>query len=305
MKKSEILKTIKKYKEKGFDPTITGTAGWSCGMGGFTCPICKKIKGFEKYIHNKNNGSIGVCDECFRLFFPPYKVKKILITSGGTKEYIDSVRVLTNISTGKLGSLIFKEFDTCNNDLYCLRKNPVPLFEIHFVYVKGSEKPSTWDQKNAHFYEVIDVQSVYKIMEELVPEMDVIIHPMAVSDFGFHPTDKKLKSNSTDDFIQSLKERIYQTPKILSKIKEWNPNCFLISFKFENGLNYVDLINTAFESLTKNDCDVVIANDKKEMIKFKTHISHFCMKKDSIESVTKIEGKEEIAKEIYYIVNKI
>ena len=31
---------------------------------------------------------------------------KILITSGGTTEYIDDVRVLTNISTGRLGAQI-------------------------------------------------------------------------------------------------------------------------------------------------------------------------------------------------------
>jgi phosphopantothenoylcysteine synthetase/decarboxylase len=35
---------------------------------------------------------------------------KILVTSGGTTEYIDEVRVLTNISTGNLGSIIADTF---------------------------------------------------------------------------------------------------------------------------------------------------------------------------------------------------
>jgi len=35
---------------------------------------------------------------------------KVLITSGGTREYIDDVRVLTNISTGKLGATIANTF---------------------------------------------------------------------------------------------------------------------------------------------------------------------------------------------------
>ena len=51
--------------------------------------------------------------------------------------------------------------------------------------------------------------------------MDVVIHSMAVSDFGFKPISEKLKSNDPDAFIESLKIRIFKTPKILSQIKKW------------------------------------------------------------------------------------
>lgn len=129
--------------------------------------------------------------------------------------------------------------------------------------------------------------------------MDVVIHPMAVSDFAFKPIQTKLKSNDTDEFIESVKERIYKTPKILKHIKEWNPNCFLISFKFENGLTNQELIDIAFESLFKNDSNLVISNDKQEMVENKKHISYFCKQPDV---VRKIEGKEEIAREIFKIV---
>jgi len=226
-------------------------------------------------------------------------MKKILITSGGTKEYIDEVRVLTNISTGKLGAMIADTF---------LKKS---LFDfpckIYYVYVKGSEIPKMkYFANNIEYFEVSDVQSVYKIMEELVPEMDVVIHPMAVSDFGFHPTNTKLKSNDPEAFIQSLKDRIYQTPKILAKIKEWNPNCFLISFKFENGLKHEDLIKIAKKSLLDNDCDLVIANDKQEMKILGDHMSYFIRvgtRMDNLSFVCQpIKGKENIANEIF---NKI
>jgi len=222
-------------------------------------------------------------------------MKKILITSGGTREYIDEVRVLTNISSGKLGAIIAEEFMR-----YC-------DYDIYYVYVKGSKIPLSDFPTPLflHLYEVTDVQSVYEVMERLVPEMDVVIHPMAVSDFGFKPIDEKLKSNDPEAFIESLKNRIYQTPKILSHIKEWNPNCFLISFKFENGLNNYRLITTAFESMVKNNCDIVIANDKKEMKEVGDHVSYFIHKsKSSNEEVyfDKIVGKENIAKEILNII---
>lgn len=318
MEQSEILKRVEEYKNKGYDPTISTS---SCiGTGGFTCDVCEEHNdGWSIGVSNKKGNTLNyVCSECFKLFFPLYKVKKILITAGGTKEYIDGVRVLTNISSGKLAYQIYRKFDDCNNDLSRRRINPVPLFEIYYVYVKGSfgaekEKPFSWNNKHAHLYEVTDVNSVYDVMEKLVPDMDVVIHPMAVSDFGFKPIHTKLKSNDPEAFIESLKKRIYQTPKILSHIKKWNPNCFLISFKFENGLNNEDLINTAFESLYKNDCDLVIANDKDEIKRVGDHISYFIHKKDNIGDniiykdimFKVVTGKDYISQEIFETVNNI
>jgi phosphopantothenate---cysteine ligase (CTP) len=244
-------------------------------------------------------------------------MKKILITSGGTKEHIDEVRVLTNISTGKLGAKIADEFLNGDN-------------EVYYVHTKDSAIPekgetSRWEKfeggmvsegyeiksfshfglmkrriphKNLNFYEVTDVQSVYDVMEKLVPEMDIVIHPMAVSDFGFSYTDVKLKSNDPEAFIESLRERIYQTPKILSHIKKWNPNCCLVSFKFENGLTNEELLKIAYDSLVKNNCDLVIANDKAEMKRLNSHMSYFVSRVNDLIKVDPINGKEEIAKEI-------
>lgn len=131
--------------------------------------------------------------------------------------------------------------------------------------------------------------------------MDVVIHPMAVSDFGFKPISTKLKSNDPEAFIESMRERIYQTPKILAKIKEWNPKCFLISFKFENGLEHDELIKIAMDSMNKNGCDVVIANDKAEMKRLGRHRAYFLQPtKDKI-----LEGKEEIANEIFNTINNL
>ena len=130
--------------------------------------------------------------------------------------------------------------------------------------------------------------------------MDVVIHPMAISDFGFYHIKTKLKSNDPIAFIESLKNRIYQTPKILSYIKKWNPNCFLISFKFEDGLTTEELIQIANESMEKNQSDLVISNDKTEMVRNNSHTSYFCEKTTYV----KIEGKEEIAKEIFRKINK-
>lgn len=228
-------------------------------------------------------------------------MKKILITSGGTKEYIDGVRVLTNISSGKLGATIV---DTLAGNM------TEEGFEIHFVYVKGSIipdikiyreyiKPAPCDKNCIFLYEVTDVKSVYDVMEKLVPDMDVVIHPMAVSDFGFKPIKTKLKSNDTEAFIESMRERIFKNPKILSHIKTWNPNCFLISFKFENGTTHNELIKIAADSQERNGSDIVICNDKKEMKDKNTHVAYFI--KDSKE-IDVAYSKEEISQKILNLI---
>ena len=135
--------------------------------------------------------------------------------------------------------------------------------------------------------------------------MDVVIHPMAVSDFGFKHTNVKLKSNDPEAFIESLKERIYQTPKILSHIKKWNPRCYLISFKFENGLSNGDLLKIAYESLEKNNSDLVIANDKAQMKRFGSHIAYFVEKINGEMNYHLVNGKDKISIEIFNKIKNI
>ena len=286
-----LLERIAEFKSKGFDPTFPGKRWDNMGM---VCEVCYSHRfPANDLIHNSNGAVLHVCDDCFPLFFDPIKVKKVLITSGGTREYIDGVRVLTNISSGKLGALIAEQFSEVN----CSSKRiPTPQYEIYFVYVKGSETPHVGYDKNLHLIEVTNVETVYVTLSKLVPDMDVVIHPMAVSDFGFRPIHTKLKSNDPEAFIESLRERIYQTPKILKHIRKWNPNCFLVSFKFEDGLTNKELMDIAFDSMNQNGCDIVVANDKKEMVDSKEHVAYFCRKPDL---VTKVVGKNEIAKEIF------
>ena len=48
------------------------------------------------------------------------KTLNIVITSGGTSEYIDAVRKITNSGTGKLGSIIAEQISKNENINICL-----------------------------------------------------------------------------------------------------------------------------------------------------------------------------------------
>lgn len=195
------------------------------------------------------------------------KGKTVLVTSGGTQEYIDDVRVLTNISSGRLGANIAEAvFDAGANVIYLYGKNSVmpPLMApLH-------------DGHNMSYRPVRTAQDAYNEMEKIVPTVDAVIHCMAVSDFTFR-RDKAIKCKSSDPqaFIDFMRDTITTNPKIISKVKEWNPKVFLVGFKFEVGITREDLIDLAIHSIESNGCDMVVANDKKEMEAEGEHVAHF------------------------------
>jgi len=205
---------------------------------------------------------------------------KILVTGGGTTEYIDDVRVLTNISTGALAARIAYKLEDKGHD-------------ITYVCAKSSVRPQFTEAKNDdRIKTVTDVASLFTVMKEWVPHHDVVIHAMAVSDFGFKRNGSvKLKSNSPESFIDHMRQNIVVNPKIISHIKEWNPGCVLVGFKFEVGKKLEDLIAIATESFRKNKCDVVIANDKEMMKAAHEHVALAIQ--DSC--VTTLNGKEDIS----------
>lgn len=239
---------------------------------------------------------------------------KILITSGGTREMIDGVRCITNISSGKLAVEILEKLIEQEQRNNIRSDKRLERMEFIFIHTKGSAMPPStiieWHKIDSRSYdidikyiEVTDTQSVMDVMEELVPTVDVVIHPMAVSDFAFAPIKTKLKSNDPEAFIESMKERIYRTPKILSHIKEWNPNCFLISFKFEDGVDHDELIRIAFDSLLKNKSDIVIANEKQEMNNLGIHRAYFVTQGSvTAPDVLMVDGKPNIANKIVEII---
>lgn len=179
---------------------------------------------------------------------------KILVTSGGTREKIDDVRVLTNISTGKLGAKIASTLSVCGHN-------------VIYLHTKGAVLPGT----GCRLVEIDTVSELKEQMEKLVKEVDVVVHSMAVSDFGFTPTNEKLSSKDPMAFIESLKSRIVIHPKVISHIKEWNPNVILFGFKFTVGKTLDERYEIVKESFEKNKCDFILSNDKKEMVDSGTH----------------------------------
>lgn len=230
-------------------------------------------------------------------------MKKILVTAGGTREYIDDVRVLTNISSGKLGAMIAADVSHMDDTL------------VYFVHAVGCVMPDTVGLINSSrisYYPVKTAQDAMDTMKKLIieEEIDVVIHSMAVSDFTFKRDGSiKLKSNDPKAFIEFMGKTITPNPKIISHIKEWRPEVILIGFKFEVGIDHQALIDMATASIEKNKCDLVIANDKSEMKRMDEHVAYFIFSEE-VSSKYNIMGgmaigKKDISSKIVHYLKRI
>ncbi|MBM7314234.1 phosphopantothenate--cysteine ligase [Streptococcus suis] len=225
---------------------------------------------------------------------------KILITSGGTSEAIDRVRSITNHATGHLGKIVAETFLKAGH-------------QVTLVTTKTAVKPSPTSGLVIH--EITNVDSLKTCLEELVPQHQVLIHSMAVSDYtpiymtgleeaeqAEHLSDLLTRSNtetkisSKDDYqVLFLKK----TPKVISLVKDWNPAIQLIGFKLLVDVSKDQLFAVARQSLDKNKADYIVANDLSE-IGPNYHHAYLVSKDDAVLAKT----KEEIAELILTSVQK-
>ena len=224
----------------------------------------------------------------------------ILITSGGTSEKIDQVRSITNHSTGQLGKMIAE---------HCLAEGA----SVTLLTTAKAVKPDP--HQNLTIKIIEDTEQLLIAMEGLVPAHDVLIHSMAVSDYkpvymaGFEEvlassdlTEFLEKSNSeskisSDDDYQVL--FLKKNPKIISKVKEWNPNIRLIGFKLLVGVSKEELLATARASLEKNQAELIVANDLTEISSGQHHAYLL-----GVNTVSEAFSKEEIAEQLLSHIQK-
>lgn len=189
---------------------------------------------------------------------------KILITAGGTTEPIDTVRGITNFATGSLGKLTAEAFLQASHQVILLAGQTAVIPEPH---------------KNLTVIRIMDTQDLMESMADLVPQVDVVIHSMAVSDyrpvymtgleqfseqlsrqelFDFRPQTQENKISSKADFQIMLLEK---TPKVIQEIKKWKPSVILFGFKLLSGVTETHLLNIAKEKMNTTKADFIVAND--------------------------------------------
>ena len=210
------------------------------------------------------------------------KGKKVLISLGGTYEPIDSVRGITNKSSGKMGLALAREAYIRGADLTLVVANV------------SVEIPSVFN--------VVHVETSSEMNEailDLVPDFDIFISAAAVSDFEF-----RKKSDHKIDSSSSLFLNLKPTTKIIRQIKEINPDIFLVGFKAEFNISKSEMIECARRQIENAGTDLVIANDiSKDNCHFGSDNNEVLIVDEDVLTIP-LASKREIAKSIFDIISE-
>jgi len=189
---------------------------------------------------------------------------KVLITSGGTKIPIDSVRSITNMSKGTFGSQIAEVF----------YKNMRNEDELIFLYAKDSKTPNTSNAvlpRDRHiqyetFWEYNDILKKLLLKEQ----PDIVILAAAVSDYECEQVvDGKIRTK--DELIIKLKP----LPKVISEVRDLvGDKVVICGFKLLVNSTEDELRRAAAASIRNNRLDFVIANDLSTIKDTRNHSLH-------------------------------
>jgi len=167
--------------------------------------------------------------------------KKILMTAGPTVEKIDSIRVITNQSSGKTGTLLAAELVSAGA-------------KVTLIYGPGTSEPP----KGAKIIRVNSVDEMNKAVKKcLKKKFDIAIMSAAASDYVVKKTiSSKIKSDKRE-----INVKLVRAPKIIDSIKNKQKEIFLVGFKAETDISKRELLNHAKKKLKASNADMIIAND--------------------------------------------
>ena len=164
-----------------------------------------------------------------------FEGKRVLITSGGTEEYIDGVRVLTNHSSGKMGSALAQAVADRGGS-------------VVFVYGNMSVKVPDCVEKAIKVTTTLDMLDACKAEFE---SCDIAVMVAAPADYRPKVRyDNKIKADEiTMEFVKN--------PDIARTLGENKGDRKLVVFSAETE----NLIENAKGKLKKKHADLVVAND--------------------------------------------
>lgn len=160
---------------------------------------------------------------------------RILITAGPTREYIDQVRYLANLSSGKMGYELAKAAKVKGHQV-TLISGPTAL-------------PAP---KGVRLVKVTSAQQMYQAVMKAYPKADAVIMAAAVSDYTpAHCFKGKIKKNG-----KGLNLKLIPTVDILRKLGQNKGKRVLIGFALEvaNGKR------NALKKLREKNLDYVVLN---------------------------------------------
>ena len=210
------------------------------------------------------------------------KGKKILITSGRTKENIDPIRYLSNNSSGKMG--------------YSLAQAAADL-GAEVTLISG---PTDLKIPNGlkNFISVESALEMYEKVDEYFKDTDIFIACAAVADYRPKEYKNEKIKKSDSDFVIEL----VRNPDILLEMSRKKEKQLLVGFAAETN----NIKENALKKLEKKNLDIIVANNASVMGSDENVIEIIKKDRTSVEisQKSKIELAYDILNEVIFELKK-
>ena len=166
------------------------------------------------------------------------------ITGGGTREPIDDVRFIGNVSSGSMAVAIARRA--------ARRGHRVTLFLADHATAPRS--------KAIRVVRFVTAAELRAALRGARPAPDVIVHAAAVADYAPRPLAQKKKSGASRWRIELI-----PVPKIAPELRRRHRTALLCTFKLESRVTLGELARRALESAHAAGADLVFANRLEEV----------------------------------------
>lgn len=177
-----------------------------------------------------------------------------IVTAGPSCEWLDDVRLLTNFSTGRLGSELANYL----------------VAQGHTVTLLLGQQ-STW-RGERYAQKIVPFTTTASLRDHLQamagPAIHAVFHAAAVSDFAFGKVWRRteqgelveIQSGKISSRVESLLVEMVPTPKVISSLRAWFPNAFLVGWKYEVDGDRPSTIAEAEKQIAENRTNICVAN---------------------------------------------
>lgn len=182
-----------------------------------------------------------------------------LVVAGGTREPIDDVRIVTNLSKGNFGLAICKALSRRGASVALAASTGV---EEHLSPARGADARYGWLVRFSTFADLDRVLRAEAKRYELESVgSPIVFMAAAVSDFSPKPSEGKISSDQ-DEITLTMR----RNPKLIAGFRElFGRGAFLVGFKLTSGLPREAMIAKARKQLKDCRLNLVVANDGRRI----------------------------------------
>lgn len=173
---------------------------------------------------------------------------KVLITAGATRESIDAVRFISNVSTGATGTALAEALAKAGH-------------EVTYLHGEGARSPAAENVTCGIF------SSTEHLAERLRAALgshrfDALVQAAAVADYR----PETAHTGKLSSYADEMTLRLVPTPKLLPQIKSWSAYPIrVLGFKLTHGADDAARAAAVGRVFAAGGVDAVVHNDLAEM----------------------------------------